>query len=81
MLRTDRPEWTPVGDDVALQLVWGTDGRSVRHVLVAGEIVVRDGRCTRVDEGSLRAEAAVRGADLRRRAGIAPVSAWPVGPA
>ena len=34
-----RPEWVPVGDDPALQLVWGTDGRSVRHVVVAGEVV------------------------------------------
>ena len=41
--RTDTPGWTPRGD-VGLQLVWGTDGRSVRDVFVAGRHVVDDGR-------------------------------------
>jgi 5-methylthioadenosine/S-adenosylhomocysteine deaminase len=72
-----RPEWSPVGDDPALQLVWGTDGRAVRHVVVGGRVVVRDGRCTGVDEAALRAEAAGAGRALRARAGLAPVRAWP----
>ena len=42
-----------MGDDVALQIVWGTDGRAVRDVVVAGEIVVRNGRSTRVEEHEL----------------------------
>jgi 5-methylthioadenosine/S-adenosylhomocysteine deaminase len=61
--------------------VWGTDGRAVRDVIVAGEVVVHDRRCTKVDEDALQAVAAERGADLRRRAGITPTSKWPVSPA
>ncbi len=72
--------WTPPGD-LALHLVWGTDGRTVRDVVVDGHIVVRDGRCTRVDEDALAAEA--RGAQraLFERAGIERQSRWPVVPA
>ncbi|WP_328522684.1 IS110 family transposase [Kribbella sp. NBC_00359] len=33
---TTHTTWTPPGDDPYLQLVWGTDGRSVRDVIVAG---------------------------------------------
>ena len=62
--------WVPAGSDPYLQLVWGTDGRSVRDVLVAGRVVVRDGRCTMVDEHALAAEAGRRAAALRARAGI-----------
>ncbi len=40
--------WSPRGD-VGLQLVWGTDGRSVRDVFVAGRPVIRDGSCVTVD--------------------------------
>lgn len=81
VLDADRPEWAPAGDDEALQLVWGTDGRSVRHVVVGGRVVVRDGRCTGIDEAALRAEAPAAGRALRARAGIAPVRAWPMRPA
>jgi cytosine/adenosine deaminase-related metal-dependent hydrolase len=35
-------------------LVLSDLGRSVRHVFVAGELVVRDGRCTRIDEEAVR---------------------------
>lgn len=74
-----RPEWTPRGD-VGLQLVWSADGRSVRDVLVAGEVVVRDGRCTTVDEDELRAEAAARVSALHLRAGITVPHRWPLVP-
>lgn len=68
--------WTPRGD-VALQLVWGTDGRSVRDVVIAGQTVVRDGECTTVDGGALRAAARERQASLLSRAGIEVPHAWP----
>lgn len=55
-----RPAFTPRSDDPVLQLVWGSDGRSVREVLVDGQVVVRDGRCTTVDVDGLRAEAEAR---------------------
>ncbi len=76
-----RREWAPPGDDVALQLVWGTDGRAVRHVVVAGELVVRDGRSTRVDESALAAAAVDAGSALRQRAGLPVTVGWPVTPA
>lgn len=73
-----RREWSPPGDDAALQLVWGTDGRAVRHVVIAGEMVLRDGRSTRVDESALAAAAVDAGAALRRRAGVPVSSGWPI---
>ncbi|GAA5058304.1 5-methylthioadenosine/S-adenosylhomocysteine deaminase [Thermocatellispora tengchongensis] len=70
------PQWTPRGD-VAHQLVWSTDGRSVRDVFVGGHHVIQRGRCTTVDERALRKEAAKRSADLLKRAGIAVRNPWP----
>ncbi|MGY6500706.1 MAG: amidohydrolase family protein [Acidimicrobiales bacterium] len=64
--------------DVGLQLVWGTDGRTVRHVVVDGEVVMRDRRSTRVDEDALRAAAVERSGALLRRAGITVPHRWPV---
>jgi 5-methylthioadenosine/S-adenosylhomocysteine deaminase len=81
VLDVHRPEWTPPGDDVALQLVWGTDGRSVVHVVVAGRVVVRDGRSTQVDLADLAARAERSGIDLRARAGVAVTALWPTRPA
>ena len=68
--------WTPRGD-VAMQLVWGTDGRSVRDVFVAGRTVIRDGRCVTVDVGELRLEAQDRQRSLLDRAGITVPHVWP----
>jgi 5-methylthioadenosine/S-adenosylhomocysteine deaminase len=49
---TQRPEWQPLINPVA-NLVYSATGDSVRHVFVAGEQVVRDGRLTRIDEADL----------------------------
>ncbi|MCU1366068.1 MAG: putative hydrolase [Ilumatobacteraceae bacterium] len=57
---TSGPQWLPRSTDPVLQLIWASDGRSVREVLVAGRRVVADGRCTTVDVDSLRAEATAR---------------------
>jgi cytosine/adenosine deaminase-related metal-dependent hydrolase len=48
--------WQPRGD-VYRHLVMYEDGANVHTVLVEGEIVVRDGRCVRVNEGELLEEA------------------------
>lgn len=69
------PGWAA---DPALALVWGTDGRSVRHVVVGGRHIVGDGRCLTVDECALRAEARSAQTALLERAGIAVPSRWPV---
>ena len=71
---------TPRGD-VALQLVWGSDGRCVRDVFIGGQPVVRDGRCTTVDTGDLRSAAAAAQRDLLGRAGIEVPHTWPQVPA
>jgi 5-methylthioadenosine/S-adenosylhomocysteine deaminase len=68
--------WSPRGD-VGLQLVWGTDGRSVRDVLVAGRPVVRDGRCVTVDAEALWQDALPAQASLLERAGITVPHVWP----
>ena len=68
--------WTPRGETI-LHLVWGTDGRSVRDVVVAGQLVVRDGACTTVDLAELQLEAAEAQAALLSRAGIEIPHRWP----
>jgi len=78
VLGGDGPEWVPPGADPALQLVWGTDGRAVRDVLVAGRWVVRDRRPTLVDLDALRAAAREAGAALMSRAGVRPRPRWPM---
>ncbi|MEM9034428.1 MAG: amidohydrolase family protein [Actinomycetota bacterium] len=74
--RTDLPGWTPRGD-VALQLVWGTDGRSVRDVWVAGRQVVSDGRPTAIGWDELDAMASHHQARLLERAGLTIPHPWP----
>ena len=73
---TSSVAWNPRGETV-LQLVWGTDGRSVRDVVVAGRPVVRDGTCVTVDLAALRAEAAEAQRSLLSRAGLEIPQRWP----
>ena len=68
--------WSPRGD-VGLQLVWGTDGRSVRDVFVAGRPVIRDGRCVTVDAAALKRAAQEQQRSLLDRAGITIPHVWP----
>jgi 5-methylthioadenosine/S-adenosylhomocysteine deaminase len=69
--------WSPAGDH-ALHLVWGTDGRTVRDVVVDGRVVVRGGRCTRIDEDAVAAEARRAQPALFERAHIRRHTTWPV---
>jgi 5-methylthioadenosine/S-adenosylhomocysteine deaminase len=71
------PQWRPRGNPVQ-QLVWAAQGRTVRDVLVDGQVVVRDGRCTTVDEDELRELAASHQAEVLGRAGLAIPQRWPV---
>lgn len=73
--RTDVPGGFPVGD-LSHHLVWGTDGRTVRDVFVAGRRVVDDGRVITVDVDQVRTEVDQRRRSLIDRAGIVPVSRW-----
>jgi 5-methylthioadenosine/S-adenosylhomocysteine deaminase len=73
-------QWSPRGD-TALQLVWSADGRTVRDVIVAGRVVVRDGTCVTVDLAAARAEARSASTALFDRAGITVPHRWPHVPA
>jgi 5-methylthioadenosine/S-adenosylhomocysteine deaminase len=73
-------QWSPRGD-VALQLVWSADGRTVRDVLVGGRVIVRDGRCLHVDLDAARATAREAAAALFARAGLTVPHRWPHVPA
>jgi 5-methylthioadenosine/S-adenosylhomocysteine deaminase len=68
--------WSPRGD-VGLQLIWGTDGRSVRDVFVAGNPVIRDGACVTVDAPEVRRSAQAQQTSLLARAGITIPHEWP----
>jgi 5-methylthioadenosine/S-adenosylhomocysteine deaminase len=68
--------WMPRGD-VSLQLVWGTDGRTVRDVIVDGKVVVRDATNTTVDLDALRDELQSAATSLLQRAGLTVPHRWP----
>ena len=74
--RTDGWGWSSRGD-VVLQLVWGTDGRSVRDVFVDGQRVVDGGRVATVDAPALWREADSEQRSLLERAGITVPQKWP----
>jgi 5-methylthioadenosine/S-adenosylhomocysteine deaminase len=74
--RCDGWGWSPRGD-VGLQLVWGTDGRSVRDVIIAGREVLRDGRCVTIDTSSLFREAQSMQQSLLERSNITVPHRWP----
>jgi 5-methylthioadenosine/S-adenosylhomocysteine deaminase len=75
---TTGPNWVTRSPDPVLQLVWGSDGRDVRHVVASGRVVVRDGTCTTVDRATLATEAADRQRRLVHEAGLDPRPRWPV---
>lgn len=72
-----RVEWIPQSPDPVLQLVWGSDGRSVSNVYVAGNQVVADGHVTALDVYALTNDAVAAGNALRTRSGVNAVSRWP----
>jgi cytosine/adenosine deaminase-related metal-dependent hydrolase len=74
------PEWTPCHDPVR-SLVYCADGRSVRTVLVAGEIVYDGGRACGIDAGTLLPAAREAADAIAHRLGLDPRPRWPrVGP-
>lgn len=75
---TANPAWQPMSPDPVLPLVWSAQGTTTRHVVTDGRIVVRDGRCTMVDEDELYERARIAGAGLARRAGLPVGARWPL---
>jgi 5-methylthioadenosine/S-adenosylhomocysteine deaminase len=55
VLKTDGMTFTPM-NDIAKHLVYGENGSSLELVMVNGEIVLRDGRLTRIDEDAILRE-------------------------
>lgn len=49
---TRRPEWQPLYNPVS-NLVYSATGSSVSMVMVGGEVVVRDGHLTKIDEAAI----------------------------
>lgn len=73
LLDTSRPAWIPragTPDGLARQIIWGGVGDTVRDVVVAGQVVVRDRCPVRIDLTELRQEAAARQDALLARAGL-----------
>jgi len=50
-----QPEWQPLYNPVS-NLVYSATGSSVKHVFIAGEQVLKDGRLTRIDHDALMRE-------------------------
>jgi 5-methylthioadenosine/S-adenosylhomocysteine deaminase len=71
VLDGERPElWSAPGVDPHDTVVWSAGRAAVRHVLVGGELLVEDGRLTRLDLDEIRRRAAGSTADLLRRAEV-----------
>lgn len=73
----NRPEWTPLLN-VANQLVYAADGRSVHTVFVDGRRVVANYRLTTVDEDDLYRRAQRAGEAITQRSGLPDKAKWPV---
>lgn len=54
-------------NDIANHLVYLENGSSIELVMVDGEVVVRDGRCTRIDEHAILAELRAAAPELLQR--------------
>jgi 5-methylthioadenosine/S-adenosylhomocysteine deaminase len=68
VVSTSGPEWVPRSPDPVLQLIWASDGRSIRHVVASGRIVVENGEPSNVDRPALAIEAQERHDRLVTRA-------------
>jgi 5-methylthioadenosine/S-adenosylhomocysteine deaminase len=77
LLDTSGPAWMPRGD-LARQLVWGAAADTVRDVVVAGRIVVRDRQITTVDLDAIRSAATERSIALLKRSGLSYSPSWPI---
>jgi 5-methylthioadenosine/S-adenosylhomocysteine deaminase len=69
MLDLDTLPFTPL-NDLKRQLVYCETGNSVRLTMVAGRVVVDDGKVTTVDEPALRAEARAHSARFAGNQGV-----------
>ena len=68
-----RPLHNPVAN-----LVYGSTGHSVDTVLIGGEVVLRHGELTSLDEHALRAEVEQVNRRVLGEIGISPLPKWPI---
>jgi 5-methylthioadenosine/S-adenosylhomocysteine deaminase len=69
VVNLDRPHLAP-GADPYSTLVYAARGTDVRHTVVDGAVLVRDGRPVRVDPAEVTAAARAEAAALLARAGL-----------
>ena len=74
---TDNFDLRPLHNPVA-NLVYGSTGHSVDTVLIGGEVVLRRGRLTHLDEHALRAEVERINRRVLGEIGVSPLPRWPV---
>ena len=69
VINLNRPHLTPLYDPIS-HLAYAARGSDVRHVMVNGRWVVRDGRITTVDQDNLMARARAVAANIGKDLGI-----------
>lgn len=69
VINLNRPHLTPLYDPIS-HLAYAARGADVRHVMVNGRWVVRDGRITTIDEDNLMARARGMAANIGKDLGI-----------
>ena len=74
LISLDRPHLRPMNRAVAA-LVYSARGSDVHTTIVGGEVVVEEGRCTRLDEEALIAEVQDRADQFIPKAGFDPLRA------
>jgi cytosine/adenosine deaminase-related metal-dependent hydrolase len=70
-------DWRPLHNPIS-SLVYGATGYSVDTVLVAGQVVLKDGQHTRIDIGDVRSRVEEIDRQVLRRLGVSPTPAWPI---
>jgi 5-methylthioadenosine/S-adenosylhomocysteine deaminase len=73
----DTPEWRPLLNPVS-NLVHAASGRSVDTVIVDGQVLLRNGQFTRLDEAESYARIEELAPRLLQRAGLTAPSKWPI---
>jgi cytosine/adenosine deaminase-related metal-dependent hydrolase len=74
---TSGPEWAP-GHDVVRTLIYSADGRSVRTVLVDGQIIYDDYQSTRLNAREVIDSSCEVGARIAKRLGLDTRPRWPL---
>ena len=75
--RADLPEANP-GTDPVLETVLVARSKGVDTVICDGQVIVKGGRSTRLDEGAVAALARASARRLMKKTGLSGDLAWPV---